>query len=146
MSESTDGMVPSCSGKSSLLKALSGRVATPKGLTGSVRYGGLTPAMAKASGVDVGQIVQYVSQIDEHVPSMTVREVRGGGIAYLELGVNTSPHFAFRQTLDFVARNCFPDPSGNGEVAKQRVQDIVELLHLGGEAGRLSFCPFWPSL
>ena len=41
---------------------------------------------------------------------------------------------ALRQTLDFVARNCFPDPSGNGEVAKQRVQDIVELLHLGGEA------------
>ena len=132
MREGTDGVTCSCSGKSSLLKALSGRVATPKGLTGSVRYSGLTPAMAKASGVDVGQIVQYVSQIDEHVPNMTVREVRGGGSALVRR-VCTSLPGCLRQTLDFVARNCFPDPSGNGEVAKQRVQDIVELLHLGGE-------------
>ena len=63
------------SGKSSLLKAITGRLANQKDLTGSVSYCGWTREEVKKHGFELGQLVQYVSQIDEHSSLMTVREV-----------------------------------------------------------------------
>jgi ABC-type multidrug transport system ATPase subunit len=100
------------SGKSSLLKALTHRLANPRQLHGDVRYGGRTVDEARRAGVQLGQLVQYVSQLDEHSPFLTVRE-----------------------TLSFVARNSLADVDSAG--AAQRVQEVLDLLHLNGEKARL---------
>jgi ABC-type multidrug transport system fused ATPase/permease subunit len=64
------------SGKSTLLKALTHRLAPPAstGLTGAVLYGGLPAAELAARGLHLCHLAQYVSQLDEHFPFLTVRE------------------------------------------------------------------------
>ena len=96
-------------GKSTFLKALCGRLsgAAAAQLRGSVQYGGLAPPELAAAGLCLGQLVQYVSQLDEHFPFLTVRE-----------------------SLAFVARNAI---AGADEAAvNARVEEISELLHLKG--------------
>jgi ABC-type multidrug transport system ATPase subunit len=96
-------------GKSTFLKALCGRLSgtAQKQLQGSVQYSGLAPPALAAAGLCLGQLVQYVSQLDEHFPFLTVRE-----------------------SLAFVARNAI---AGADEAAvNARVEEISELLHLKG--------------
>jgi ABC-type multidrug transport system ATPase subunit len=96
-------------GKSTFLKALCGRLsgAAQQQLQGSVQYSGLAPPALAAAGLCLGQLVQYVSQLDEHFPFLTVRE-----------------------SLAFVARNAI---AGADEAAvSARVEEISELLHLKG--------------
>ena len=96
-------------GKSTFLKALCGRLsgAAAAQLRGTVQYGGLAPPELAAAGLSLGQLVQYVSQLDEHFPFLTVRE-----------------------SLAFVARNAI---AGADEAAvNARVEEISELLHLKG--------------
>ncbi len=90
------------SGKSSLLRALAGRLANPSLLKGEIRYNGFTAAELNYLGVQFQQMAQYVSQIDEHSPFLTVRE-----------------------TLRFVARNVFPTA-----LADERVAEVIDLLRL----------------
>ena len=93
-------------GKSSLLKALTGRLPNPSALRGTVTYSGLDAKGLRAAGLELGQLVQLVSQLDEHFPFLTVRE-----------------------TLSFVAKNIMPA----GEDAKSvsaRVDEVCSLLHL----------------
>ena len=62
------------SGKSSYLKAITNRLANKQQLRGTVHYSGLTSHDADKNGIKLGQLVQYVSQLDEHSPFLTVRE------------------------------------------------------------------------
>lgn len=43
-------------------------------LHGDVRYNGLTAAELRSRGVHLGPLVQYIGQLDEHSPFLTVRE------------------------------------------------------------------------
>ena len=93
------------SGKSTLLKALSGRLANPRALHGEVSYSGLTAIEAAGRGIYVGQLVQYVSQLDEHSPFLTVRE-----------------------TLRFIAQNSLA--GADSAAIDSRVAETLDLLRL----------------
>jgi ABC-type multidrug transport system ATPase subunit len=93
-------------GKSSLLKALTARLSDARALRGSVTYNGRTRAALQAEGTQLGQLAQYVSQLDEHYPYLTVRE-----------------------TLSFVARNAIAGGGGAAAV-RARVDEVMDLLHL----------------
>ena len=92
-------------GKSTFLKALTGRLSNAKALAGTVRYAGLAPAALAEAGLCLGQLVQYVSQLDEHFPFLTVRE-----------------------SLTFVAANAIAGADAAAVAA--RVDEICKLLHL----------------
>lgn len=98
-------------GKSAFLKALANRL--PAGsVKGDIKYGGFTHSECIAKNIHVGHLVQYVDQLDQHLPFLTVRE-----------------------TLDFVHQNANVDPAnfGSSEQAenhKKRVDEILSLLHL----------------
>ena len=94
-------------GKSTLLKALTTRLAKPRDLHGDVRYGGLSVPEVAAAGIHLGQLVQYVNQLDEHFPFLTVRE-----------------------TLSFVAENSLA--GADATAVEARVQEVLDLLHLNG--------------
>jgi len=64
-------LAPPGHGKSTLLKLLSGQQ-TPT--SGSLTFNGLTPKQSAAQGLMVNTLVQYVEQVDIHVPYLTVRE------------------------------------------------------------------------
>lgn len=102
---------PGIAGKSCYLKALAGLLQGGV-LTGEVLYGGLTMAEAQAQGIYPGHMVQYVEQLDQHLPYLTVRE-----------------------TFDFIHLNALVDPAQHGhpELAEQharRVEDTLQLLSL----------------
>ena len=100
------------SGKSTLLKALTHRLSPPSSThqTGEVLYGGLTAAALRARGLHLSHLAQYVSQLDEHFPFLTVRE-----------------------TLMFAAE-CLLAPEGGGAAgaasARARVDATLSALHL----------------
>jgi ABC-type multidrug transport system ATPase subunit len=103
-------------GKSAYLKAVSKQL-PHRGLSGSVSYSG--SADGKDAGAHLGQLVQYVSQTDEHLPHLTVRE-----------------------TLAFVHANATVDPALHGypHLAGQHAQqleDVMGLLHLYGCANTI---------
>lgn len=127
-------LIANCSGKSSLLKALTSRLANQRAMTGAVHYCGLTVAEAQARGIAVNQLVEYVSQLDEHSALLTVREVsprRQSWIGIAGSSAGSCPRacsYAAPQTLAFVARNNFSDAAQ----ASARVQEVLDLLHLNG--------------
>lgn len=102
---------PGC-GKSILLKALTHRLANPSSLKGEVQYNGRSALQVAADGACLGQLVQYVNQLDEHFAFLTVRE-----------------------TLMFVAENCLAGVDKAG--AAERVQEVLNLLHLNGCANTM---------
>lgn len=102
-------------GKSTLLKALTTRLAKPRDLRGDVRYSGLSVPEVAAAGIHLGQLVQYVNQLDEHFPFLTVRE-----------------------TLSFVAENSLA--GADAAAVQARVQDVLDLLHLNGTRRVRGFC------
>lgn len=55
-------LAPPGHGKSTFLRTLAGLV-TDKNLKGKISYSGVTKDTAKESGVHLGQLVQYVSQV-----------------------------------------------------------------------------------
>lgn len=101
---------PGC-GKSTFLKALTTRLSNQRDLRGEVRYSGLSVPEVQEAGVHLGQLVQYVNQLDEHFPFLTVRE-----------------------TLTFVAENSLA--GADSAAAAARVQEVLDLLHLNGEPQR----------
>ena len=99
-------------GKSAFLKALASLLPASPLLSGQVRYGGLTKAEAEVEGIHIGHVVQYVDQLDQHLPYLTVRE-----------------------TFDFIHSNALVDPAlhGHPELAaahRTRVDDTLALLSL----------------
>lgn len=98
-------------GKSAFFKALANRL--PKGaVTGDIRYGGYSFEEAASKNIHIGHLVQYVDQLDQHLPYLTVRE-----------------------TLNFVHANANVDPSefdasDLAENHRKRVDDVIKLLHL----------------
>ena len=106
------------SGKSTLLKALTHRLAPPASthLVGEVLYGGLTAPMLRERGLHLCHLAQYVSQLDEHFPFLTVRE-----------------------TLQFAA-DCLVAPEGGASAAataRARVDATLSALHLTAAANTL---------
>lgn len=77
------------SGKSVLLRALSGRLSHDSGLQGSLRYNGLTRAECIARGIHVTRLCSYVGQNDTQFPTLTVEETlefaRNNGVADVNL-------------------------------------------------------------
>ena len=96
-------LAPPGHGKSAYLKMLAQLLPITSATTyrGDVTYSGLTAKAAAASGIHLGQLVQYVSQLDEHLPFLTVRE-----------------------TLQFYHSNATLDADSSS------VDDIIDLLHL----------------
>lgn len=100
-------------GKTSFLRALSGRIPWSK-LKGTVAYSGLSATEAESRGINLKQLVQYVDQLDIHLPQLTVRE-----------------------TFEFAHQNGTVDPSllGHPDLAAsaaRKVEDIIALLSLQG--------------
>ena len=98
-------------GKSCFLKALARKLPV-KAVTGSVTYSGLSYDDALSKDIHIGHLVQYVNQLDEHIPQLTVQE-----------------------TLEFVHKNANVDPGLYGfpelsDAHKNRVSDVLSLLHL----------------
>lgn len=86
-----------------------------------------TPLRGLLRGIELGQLVQYVSQLDEHSPFLTVRETlmfvarnRCAGCGLLCLAVG-------RRSL--ACRHCSLTGVDRA-AAEQRVQEILDLLHL----------------
>ena len=104
-------LAPPGHGKSAFLKALTQML--PAGeLKGSITYSGVSAAEAPAKGVYLGSLCQYVNQVDEHLPQLTVRE-----------------------TFEFIRDNAAVDPSKHGfphlaAAHAEAVDDIVTLLSL----------------
>lgn len=46
----------------------------PSLVRGDIRYSGLTSSEALAKEIHMGHLVQYVEQLDQHLPFLTVRE------------------------------------------------------------------------
>ena len=97
--------------KSAYLKMLT-QLLPARDVRGTVTYSGVSQADAAAAGVHLGQIAQYVSQLDEHIPFLTVRE-----------------------TFEFIHANATVDPAkfGHTDLAAKHVtavDDIIHLLHL----------------
>ena len=67
-------LAPPGHGKSTLLKALAGRLSRDPKLGGEVLYNGLAPAELHARGLVLSKLVSYVGQTDLHFPVLTVRE------------------------------------------------------------------------
>jgi len=104
-------LAPPGHGKSAYLKALSRRLPRST-VTGTVSFSGVSDRDAGASGVHLGSLVQYVSQLDEHSPHLTVLE-----------------------TLSFVYDNATVDPAAYGWAGGNHaggIGDMMKLLHLEG--------------
>jgi len=113
-------------GKTTLLKALSGRLSHDSRLSGQVLYNGRSDGELRDTGVDVRRLCAYVSQRDLHFPSLTVGE-----------------------TFEFATQNSIPDarlllesktgqdPKRRAEIEKvisadeQRASMLISLLGLG---------------
>ena len=106
------------SGKSTLLKALTHRLAPPASthLCGEVLYGGLGAKALEERGLKMCHLAQYVSQLDEHFPFLTVRE-----------------------TLQFAADSLVAPEGGSAAAAAAtaRVDATLAALHLTAAAGTL---------
>jgi ABC-type multidrug transport system ATPase subunit len=76
-------------GKSVLLRALAGRLSHDSGLSGELRYNGLTGAECRARGIHVTRLASYVGQNDLQFPVLTVEETldfaKDNGVADVEL-------------------------------------------------------------
>jgi ABC-type multidrug transport system ATPase subunit len=79
-------LAPPGHGKTTLLKALSGRLAHDPALTGEVRFNNRTADENRTGGVFVNRLCAFVGQQDLLFPTLTVQE-----------------------TLDFAAKNSIPD-------------------------------------
>jgi ABC-type multidrug transport system ATPase subunit/ABC-type multidrug transport system permease subunit len=79
-------------GKSSLLKALA-QLLPPNELKGEILYGNEQPSGLIEKSIYPGHLVQYVEQLDQHLPYLTVRE-----------------------TLEFIHQNSLADPAEFGYV------------------------------
>jgi ABC-type multidrug transport system ATPase subunit/ABC-type multidrug transport system permease subunit len=102
---------PAGHGKSAYLKAIAGNLPKGPNLSGSVTYSGSKDG--KEAQAHLPQLAQYCSQLDLHLPHLTVR-----------------------QTLEFVHRNATIDPAPfypemKGQHEKE-VDSIMSLLHLHG--------------
>jgi len=67
-------LAPPGHGKTTLLKALSGRLSHDKALTGTVKYNNKTADENMAAGVHVSRLCSYVGQSDLLFPVLTVHE------------------------------------------------------------------------
>lgn len=65
-------LAPPGHGKSSLLKSIAGVGKTA--MSGQITYSGLTADELKARGICVNRLCEYVTQVDEHLPFLTVQE------------------------------------------------------------------------
>jgi ABC-type glutathione transport system ATPase component len=97
-------------GKTSYLRALASQLPRTPLSTGEVRYGGLSAEELLAQGIHSNHMVQYVGQLDQHLPFLTVRE-----------------------TFEFIHANALVDPAEHGHAElgaahTTRVQDTLELL------------------
>ena len=104
-------LAPPGHGKSAFLKALT-QMLPAKELKGDITYSGVTAAEAPARGVYLGALCQYVNQVDEHLPQLTVRE-----------------------TFDFIRANAAVDPAQHGYphlagAHAEAVEDVLRLLSL----------------
>ncbi len=70
-------LAPPGASKTAYLRAITQRLA-PERVTGSLRYGGLSPAEAAAKGINLRSLLYYVDQIDQHFGQLTVSGRRLG--------------------------------------------------------------------
>ena len=106
-------LAPPGAGKTSFLKALTGRLPASK-LEGSLTYSGKSAAELQAAGIQLPLLASYVEQLDVHLPYLTVRE-----------------------TAQFAYENGTVHPSVLGvpeleAEAANRVTRVLELLNLSG--------------
>jgi ABC-type multidrug transport system ATPase subunit/ABC-type multidrug transport system permease subunit len=100
-------LAPPGAGKTTLLKAIANRTdGLAFKIDGRVTYNGLDKSALSARKVNLGQVAQYVDQLDLHLPYLTVEE-----------------------TLLFAARNSLAEADETAIL--KRVNETIELLHLG---------------
>lgn len=99
-------LAPPGHGKTTLLKSIAG--VNPIASTGSITYSGLTKDELEASGTSLQRLCEYVTQLDEHLPYLTVDE-----------------------TVRFSHENACVVPNGEGKKSHdEKVDKVIELLSL----------------
>ena len=103
-------LAPPGHGKSSLLKSIAG-VNTAIPIDGEITYSGLTREELEKKGASLNRLCEYVTQLDEHLPFLTVEE-----------------------TVKFAHENacCLPEGENGREVYDEKVSKVIELLNLDG--------------
>ena len=107
-------LAPPGHGKSGFLKALA-RLLPANLVSGNITFSGKSADQCLAEGIHLGHLVQYIDQLDQHLPFLTVRE-----------------------TFDFVNQNANIDPApltSNAELLashRNRLDTIVDMLNLRG--------------
>lgn len=102
-------LAPPGHGKSTLLKSIAG--VNPLPIEGEITYSGLTKKELEAKGVSLHRLCEYVTQLDEHLPYLTVKE-----------------------TVQFSHENACHVPSdAEGKAAyDDKVDKVINLLNLDG--------------
>jgi len=103
-------LAPPGHGKSTLLKSIAGVGGGVK-IDGKITYSGLTASELKANGTSINRLCEYVTQVDEHLPFLTVHET-----------VQFSHENACVLSDDATARALYDD----------KVNKVIELLNLEG--------------
>ena len=104
-------ITPPGHGKTSLMRALSGRIA-PELLEGRIEWGGRDAGELHAAGISLARLACFVDQLDTHLPLLTVRE-----------------------TVAFAWQNLTVPPALHGDAeaaAKERVERALAALSLQG--------------
>ena len=102
-------LAPPGHGKSTLLKSIAGVGGVD--IDGKITYSGLTTSELKAKGTSVNRLCEYVTQVDEHLPFLTVHE-----------------------TIQFAHENAcvLTDDAASRALYDEKVNNIIELLNLDG--------------
>jgi ABC-type multidrug transport system ATPase subunit len=105
-------LAPPGHGKSAYLKALAQLLPQTPALRGDIKYSGYTRSEALEQGIHLNNLVQYVEQLDQHLPFLSVRE-----------------------TFNFLHENALVNPADHGHPELEaahldRVNDTIRFLHL----------------
>jgi len=102
-------LAPPGHGKSSLLKSIAG--VNPLPIEGEIKYCGLTKEQLEEKGISLNRLCEYVTQLDEHLPFLTVKE-----------------------TIKFSHENAckVPDDDVGKAGYEEKVDKVIQLLNLDG--------------
>lgn len=122
------------SGKSSLLKAIAGRLSSDKSsnvtLTGCVEYNGKAMSEDYTKKFHIDNVVSYIDQLDRHAPRLSVEETFEFAYQCKTGGIN--PRQSMEDALIQSGKKESVKPSSDAMTRATRVSIVLESLGLSG--------------